>query len=75
MYNFPLSGRKIGKKQPRDSLICVCYSEKAQQLAQAWLHGARWWIEAGAGRHASIYQGAPEQNFRQVDISLNTFLT
>lgn len=46
-------------------------SEKTQQLAQAWLHGVRRWIEAGAGGDFSVYQGAPEQNLPWVCIILN----
>lgn len=44
----------------------VCCSEKAQQLAQARLHRARRRVQAGAGRHPSVYQGAAEQKLCQV---------
>lgn len=37
-------------------------SEKAQQLAQARLHRARRRVQAGAGRHPGVHQGAPEPN-------------
>lgn len=51
---------------------CLLHSEKAQKLAQAWLHRARRWIQASAGGNLSVYQGASEQNLPQVDITTSS---
>lgn len=54
------------------STFNVSCSEKAQQLAQAWLHRARRWVEASAGWYLSVYQGAAEQDLPKVHANLDT---
>ncbi len=46
-------------------------SEKAQQLAQAWLHWAKWWHTSRSGRNCCVCTATPGQDLCQVQAPLD----